>query len=183
MESTINPQIEQDRYELFRRAILERDIDAWNKIDACYRPLLISWAKRWARHRNAVLHDEDLSDIADQAFARAWMTILQAQCALFASLEAILRYLHACVISALLDHTCNINNVVRKWRAYSCDSTSLQLMSAFLISGEDENHYEARTGRDFSQNVADLFASIEKWNSNLNQWRSELYGPRSGYAC
>jgi hypothetical protein len=56
-------------------------------------------------------------------------------------------------------------------------------MSAFLISGEDENHYEARTGRDFSQNVADLFASIEKWNSNLNQWRSELYGPRSGYAC
>ena len=33
-------------YELFRRAIVERDDEAWAEIHSHYRPLLLSWARQ-----------------------------------------------------------------------------------------------------------------------------------------
>jgi hypothetical protein len=89
-------------YELFRRAIVDRDAEAWAAIHACYRPLLISWAYSCdAGMRTA----ESADDIADQALARARVTLTPAQFAAFPSLVQLLSYLRACVATTVLDST------------------------------------------------------------------------------
>ena len=55
-------------YELFRRAIVERDEEAWAAIYTHYRLLLISWARHASVRAPTVGHYED---IADRALARA----------------------------------------------------------------------------------------------------------------
>src|SRR5689334_9517663 len=61
-----------DGYELFRRAIEERDEQAWAESIARYRRLLISWARRCIA--KATL-SECCEDIADYAFTRAWAAL------------------------------------------------------------------------------------------------------------
>jgi DNA-directed RNA polymerase specialized sigma24 family protein len=90
----------QDGYELFRRAIVERDEDAWAAIIVRYRRLLIAWAGQCsARVRIA----EEGDDIADQAVARAWRALSAAQFASFPTLAALLAYLRTCVAAVVID--------------------------------------------------------------------------------
>jgi DNA-directed RNA polymerase specialized sigma24 family protein len=90
----------QDGYELFRRAIVEGDEDAWADIAVRYRRLLIAWAGQCsARIRIA----EEGDDIADQAFARAWRALSSAQFATFPNLAALLAYLRTCVMAVVID--------------------------------------------------------------------------------
>jgi DNA-directed RNA polymerase specialized sigma24 family protein len=90
----------QDGYELFRRAIVERDEDAWAAIAVRYQRLLIAWAGQCsARVRIA----EEGDDIADQAFARAWRALSAAQFAAFPNLAALLAYLRTCVAAVVID--------------------------------------------------------------------------------
>ena len=63
---------EVDDYELFRRAIVERDEDAWAAIHVRYRSLLIFWSRRCSA---AFVIGEPHDAIADQALARAWMAL------------------------------------------------------------------------------------------------------------
>ena len=91
--------IEED-YELFRRAIVERDEDAWAAIYARYRPLLVVWA---ARSNARAAHTEASSDIADQALARAWSALTPERFAAFSTLPQLLAYLRACVTTAAID--------------------------------------------------------------------------------
>jgi hypothetical protein len=87
-------------YELFRRAIVERDEVAWAAIYTHYRHLLISWAHHASARAQTVVLCED---IADRALARAWMALTAAQFAQFPSLAALLGYLRACVGAAAID--------------------------------------------------------------------------------
>ncbi|HEX9373943.1 MAG TPA: sigma-70 family RNA polymerase sigma factor, partial [Roseiflexaceae bacterium] len=89
-----------DGYELFRRAIVERDEQAWADSTARYRPMLISWAGRCSA--SATIMDR-CDDIADVAFARAWSALSPERFARFPSLAALLAYLRACVTSAVID--------------------------------------------------------------------------------
>jgi DNA-directed RNA polymerase specialized sigma24 family protein len=84
----------QDDYELFRRAIVERDVDAWAAIAGRYRQLLISWVVRCpgADHLG-----ESYEDLADEALARAWRALSPEHFAAFPSLAALLAYLRRCV--------------------------------------------------------------------------------------
>jgi DNA-directed RNA polymerase specialized sigma24 family protein len=93
-------QYESDSYELFRRAILDRDEEAWATIYKRYRSLLIAWAARTTVR--ACLHAE-CADIADQALARAWAALTPERFAAFPSLEKLLSYLHACVQTTAID--------------------------------------------------------------------------------
>jgi DNA-directed RNA polymerase specialized sigma24 family protein len=91
---------EEETYELFRRAILYRDDDAWAAIHAHYRPLLITWARRhsaWSRGA------ECADDIADHALARAWAALTPQRFAEFPSLASLLSYLRACVATTAID--------------------------------------------------------------------------------
>jgi hypothetical protein len=95
-------QQEEEGYELFRRAIVYRDAEAWAAIHACYRPLLISWAYRCGAGTDTA---ESADDIADQALARAWAVLTPAHFAAFASLAQLLSYLRACVATTVIDST------------------------------------------------------------------------------
>lgn len=92
---------DHDGYNLFCRAIMQRDAEAWYAIVTRYRSLLMSWAascssKLWINER----HD----DIADQALTRAWLALTPERFAGFASLPALLAYLHTCVTATVIDH-------------------------------------------------------------------------------
>jgi DNA-directed RNA polymerase specialized sigma24 family protein len=89
-----------DEYELFRRAIVERDEDAWAAIYVRYRTLMISWSHRCGA---ALLIGEHYDDIADQAFARAWMALSPRRFARFPNLSKLLAYLRTCVMAVVID--------------------------------------------------------------------------------
>jgi DNA-directed RNA polymerase specialized sigma24 family protein len=92
--------MQDDGYELFRRAIEERDADAWAVIHARYRPLLIAWVQRCS----ATAHcGETPSDLADLALARVWAALSPARFAHFPNLPALMAYLRACVSSVVID--------------------------------------------------------------------------------
>jgi DNA-directed RNA polymerase specialized sigma24 family protein len=87
-------------YELFRRAIEERDAAAWMAVYTRYRPMLISWVLRNDTSRQL---SEDYGDIADQAIERAWRAMTPARFAQFPSLASLLAYLRTCVAAVLID--------------------------------------------------------------------------------
>ena len=91
---------EREGYDLFRRAIVERDADAWAESATRYRRLMLSWA-RDCSVRMAVV--ESYEDLADHALARAWSALSPARFANFPSLAAVLAYLRACVTAAAVD--------------------------------------------------------------------------------
>jgi DNA-directed RNA polymerase specialized sigma24 family protein len=87
-------------YDLFRRAIVERDEEAWAAIYTHFRQLLISWARHASARAPAVGHYED---IADRALARAWAALTAEQFGQFPSLASLLAYLRTCVGAAAID--------------------------------------------------------------------------------
>lgn len=87
-------------YDLFRRAIVMGDDDAWAAVHARYRPLLISWAVRYSARAPIA---ERYDDIADQALARAWIALTPDSFARFSSLARLLSYLRACVNTTVID--------------------------------------------------------------------------------
>jgi len=87
-------------YELFRRAIILRDADAWLEIAARYRPMLISWASQCSAIDMAREHCDD---IADRALARAWAALTPERFAQFPSLAALMAYLRTCVTATAID--------------------------------------------------------------------------------
>jgi DNA-directed RNA polymerase specialized sigma24 family protein len=90
----------RDGYELFRRAVQERDAEAWAAIVARYRRLLIAWASHSHVTRAAA---EPFEDVADQAFARAWAALSPQRFTDFPNLPALLAYLRACVTATAID--------------------------------------------------------------------------------
>ena len=92
---------ERERYELFRRAILLRDEQAWATIHMCYRPLLVAWARRCCTSRVRIV--ESVDDIADRALARAWVALTPASFATFSTLGKLLAYLRTCVTTTAID--------------------------------------------------------------------------------
>jgi hypothetical protein len=101
MQAQPSGQSQQDGYELFRRAIVERDEQAWIESAARYRPLLAAWASRCSA--SAAL-TESYDDLADQAFARAWAALSPERFASFPTLAALLAYMRACVSTTVIDH-------------------------------------------------------------------------------
>jgi hypothetical protein len=91
---------EQEAYDLFRRAILDSEGDAWAAIHARYRAMLIAWALRYGAHACGA---ECAEDFADHALARAWAALTPDRFAEFPSLAKLLSYLRACVATAVID--------------------------------------------------------------------------------
>src|SRR6266511_5658624 len=89
-----------DSYDLFRRALMERDADAWEIIAARYRNLIIVWVTRcYARHATL----ESSEDLADRALARAWAALSPERFATFPNAATLLAYLRACVVTTVID--------------------------------------------------------------------------------
>jgi DNA-directed RNA polymerase specialized sigma24 family protein len=97
-ESALNDAV---CYDLFRRAIEQRDADAWADIGRHYRGLLAAWAAQ-SSARNMIA--EPPEDLADQAFARAWAALSSAQFSAFPHIASLLAYLRSCVRATVIDH-------------------------------------------------------------------------------
>lgn len=88
--------------ELFRRAIIHRNDDAWGSIYQQYAPLVLTWV---TQHQSAtpVLGQEGSGPLVNAAFAKFAQALTPVKMGNFDSLAAILKYLKMCVHSVVAD--------------------------------------------------------------------------------
>jgi RNA polymerase sigma factor (sigma-70 family) len=91
-------------FELFRRAVQEKDECALEVVFTQYRPLVARWVDRWMhKHPDFLLINEEAQDFIAQAFERFWISFTPAKFDKSQNLAAILRYLQMCVHSVITD--------------------------------------------------------------------------------
>lgn len=96
------PTNEQFGLELFRRAILQGDPDAWACLQQCYSELVLNWLRRHPGREMACRLDLEENYVA-QTFERFWLTTAHHQKLAFKSLAAALQYLRMSLNSTIVD--------------------------------------------------------------------------------
>jgi DNA-directed RNA polymerase specialized sigma24 family protein len=87
-------------YELFRRAVAERDDLAWECVYAAYETMVCGWIQ----HSGAFLFcGETAEALINAAFMRFWEAVNRAGFAAFPTLPALLGYLRRCATGAVID--------------------------------------------------------------------------------
>ena len=100
----LRQSVSDDRFclELFRRAIVKRDDEAWASIYQQYAPLVLTWVTQ--HQSTALLLGQDGSaPLVNAAFAKFAQALTPAKIGNFDSLAAILKYLKMCVHSVVSD--------------------------------------------------------------------------------
>lgn len=87
-------------YELFRRALVERDQTAWEYIFNHYRSLVESWVRRSGAFASS---GETSEYFVVSAFTRFWQAVTPERFASFASLASLLHYLQLCAGCVVID--------------------------------------------------------------------------------
>jgi DNA-directed RNA polymerase specialized sigma24 family protein len=87
-------------FELFRRAILQRNDLAWECVYAQYRSLVVRWLER---HPALPLSGEEAQFFLNRAFEKMWRGLTPEKFAMFEDLKSILRYLQMCAHSVVID--------------------------------------------------------------------------------
>jgi len=87
-------------FEIFRRAIREREERAWDAVFAQYRGVVLAWVRRHPAWRTG--REEDAYWV-NRAFERFWAAVTPEHFATFPNVAALLRYLKLCAHSVLLD--------------------------------------------------------------------------------
>ncbi len=123
-------------FELFRRAVVERDDTAWESVYGQYSALARIWL-------NAGM-DED--DGVNAAFERFWRAVDSDKFGRFGSLAAILSYLKMCVRTTVLDHV----------RAQSRSAFELDLDAIPAVSAQAHGQAEVGDRMD----AADLWGQV-----------------------
>lgn len=102
-QSYFNKKSNDSRYclELFRRAIIRRDEDAWGAIYVQYQPQVERWVYR---HTSFPLINQDAQDVTMQALERFLKYFTAEKLGEAKSLPAILNYLQMCVNGVILDY-------------------------------------------------------------------------------
>lgn len=93
-----------DRYcvELFRRALMQRDMLSWEVIQERFHNTVLRWMSGHPMRDVACRFDSAENYVA-QAFARFWLATAVNQLVEFQSVAAALRYLRICLHSVILD--------------------------------------------------------------------------------
>jgi DNA-directed RNA polymerase specialized sigma24 family protein len=87
-------------YELFRRALVERDEAAWTQLYHDYRVMV----ERWVHRTNGVAGSGESSEFfVVEAFTRFWRAIPPERFASFPTLGTLLNYLQRCAASVVID--------------------------------------------------------------------------------
>ncbi len=87
-------------FEIFRRAICDRDQPAWDAVFAQYRGMVLAWVRR---HPVAATTREDDDYWVNRTFDRFWTAVGPERFGDFPGVSALLRYLKLCAHSVLLD--------------------------------------------------------------------------------
>jgi hypothetical protein len=88
-------------FEIFRRAIVEKDQQAWTLLHELYHDQLQRWVRR---HPSFTACHEDEAYFASRALEKFWQAVPPAQFARFPDLKYLLSYLQMCVNSAIGEH-------------------------------------------------------------------------------
>jgi RNA polymerase sigma factor (sigma-70 family) len=87
-------------YELFRRALVERDNEAWAMLFEQYAPLV----EHWVRRTGAFTVSGETSDyFVSAAFTRFWRAIPAERFASFPTTASLLNYLRRCASCVVID--------------------------------------------------------------------------------
>lgn len=127
--------------ELFRRAVLRRDEDAWAGVYTQYAGAVARWLGA-----PAGAADDSIADV----FARFWRAVDAAKFKRFGSLSAVLQYLKMCAHTARLDHG-RVAQSTR--REESLDDSKIVLVAGDDVSQMVTAHLDAR---DFWRAVQDV---------------------------
>ncbi|HMQ31141.1 MAG TPA: sigma-70 family RNA polymerase sigma factor [Chloroflexaceae bacterium] len=87
-------------YELFRRALVERDEAAWEQLYRHYSGLVEGWIRRSGAF---VSSGESSEYFVVGAFTKFWRAITPERFASFPSLASLLQYLQLCATSVVID--------------------------------------------------------------------------------
>jgi DNA-directed RNA polymerase specialized sigma24 family protein len=87
-------------YELFRRALLERNQRAYECLYTQYQPLVAGWVERHPSFPGA---DEEVQYFVNRAFEKMWHALGAEKFSRFGDLKALLSYLKLCTHSAVID--------------------------------------------------------------------------------
>ena len=88
--------------ELFHRAILHGDQEAWTCLQECFSGLVLGWLRRHPRREAACRLDHEENYVA-QTFERFWLATAHNQKLVFNSQAAALRYLQTSLNGAIID--------------------------------------------------------------------------------
>jgi hypothetical protein len=95
------PSDERYGLEIFRRAVVLHDHDAWAILQHHFTENVRFWLARHA-YREAALRHESEQDYVDHAFQRFWQAVSDQRLT-FTSLAGALRYLRLCLHCAIMD--------------------------------------------------------------------------------
>jgi RNA polymerase sigma factor (sigma-70 family) len=87
-------------FELFRRAVRNKDERALEVVITLYQPLVARWVDKYSGFLSI---NEEAQDFIAQAFERFWVSFTPAKFDKSQNLAAILRYLKMCVHGAITD--------------------------------------------------------------------------------
>jgi len=91
-------------FELFRRAVRNKDERALEVVITQYQPLVARWVDRWMdKHPDFLFISEEAQDFIAQGFERFWGSFTPAKFDKSQNLAAVLRYLQMCVHGAITD--------------------------------------------------------------------------------
>jgi DNA-directed RNA polymerase specialized sigma24 family protein len=88
-------------YELFRRALLERNQRAYERLYSQYEPLVAGWVERHPSFPGA---GEEVQYFVNRAFEKLWHALTPEKFRRFPDLKSVLSYLKLCTHSVVIDH-------------------------------------------------------------------------------
>ncbi|MBV8695445.1 MAG: hypothetical protein JO183_08165 [Ktedonobacteraceae bacterium] len=96
--------VHDDQYwlELFHRAIVEGDSEAWQMVQERLTPTVMRWMRHHHKRSSACLLESEENYVA-LAFARFWQATVHNRQLQFTSFAAVLHYLYASLNGAILD--------------------------------------------------------------------------------
>lgn len=96
------PSCERCGYDVFRRAVRERDQRAWDLIVAQYRGLVLAWMTRQPGFHSIRLTEDD-DHWVDEVFRRFFSGVTSERFGKFPDVGRLCGYLRLCAISAVRD--------------------------------------------------------------------------------
>ena len=96
------PHDDQYCLEIFRRAMLEDDSDAWEVLHQRFSSILLGWVRRHPQ-REAAYRCDNENNYVDRAFRRLWTRTVRNKSLEFNTLAGALRFLHTCLNSDIID--------------------------------------------------------------------------------
>ena len=138
-------------FELFRRAVRNKDESALEVVITQYQPLVARWVDKYP---GFPLLNEEAQDFIAQAFERFWASFTPAKFDKSQNLAAVLRYLKMCVHGTMTD-------AWRKFRRIRLEQE--------MRDEEQEFSQSESTPEDFLQND-EFWQLIKKKSKNLKEY-------------